>query len=88
MYLFCNFLVAYCRYMKGDVLTFKRLWDNSIKDSLRQKCRDTKREALKEGHADWFEVETEVVSEDDTEVEHVAETEALSVTEKVANNEA
>ena len=41
--------------MKGDVMAFKALWDDSIQESLRQKCRDAKKTALAAGHSDWFE---------------------------------
>ncbi len=40
--------------MKGDVMAFKKIWDETLLESLRQKCRDAKRDALAAGHADWF----------------------------------
>ena len=38
--------------MNSDILAFKKLWDLSIRNSLRQKCRDHKAEAKKKGF-DW-----------------------------------
>ena len=50
-----KFKVCYVRYMKGDVMAFKTLWDDSLHESLKQKCRDAKRDAIAAGHSDWFE---------------------------------
>jgi hypothetical protein len=54
-----NFEVGYIRHLKGDVMSFKTLWDDSIQESLRQKCRDAKKAALVAGHDDWFEKQAE-----------------------------
>ncbi len=40
-------------------MSFKTLWDDSIQESLKQKCRDPKKGALVAGHDDWFEKQAE-----------------------------
>ena len=63
--------------MEGDVMRFKKLWDDTILNALRQKCRDKKRQAINDGHNQWFE-NNENDDDEDNRVEEDGE-----VTEEV-----